>query len=99
AVMLAPGSGLAAPRSAPDPVFGVGNASAEEEGDMVPTGNGRFTIDDRVYVGKTLGRSVGGVSAACFTGDLQSVEEWSLEAPRMVGTHDSMVTIRSEQGA
>jgi hypothetical protein len=66
---------------------------------MTPTGNGKFTIDDRVYVGKSLGRSVAGLAATCFTGDLRSVEEWSLESPKMVGTHESTVTIRSEHGA
>ena len=65
---------------------------------MMPTGNGRFTIDDRVYVGRSLGRSVAGVSADCFTGDLRSVEEWALESPKMTGTHESVVTIRSERG-
>src|ERR671914_292024 len=65
---------------------------------MMPTGNGRFTIDDRVYVGKSLGRSVAGLSAECFTGELRSVEEWALESPKMTGTHESTVTIRSERG-
>lgn len=95
----APSAALAAPATAPEPVFGVATGSTDDEGDMTPTGNGRFTIDDRVYVGKSLGRSVTGVAASCFTGDLRSVEEWSLESPRMTGTHESMVTIRSEHGS
>lgn len=90
---------LATPAAAAEPVFGVATGSTDDEGEMTPTGNGRFTIDDRVYVGKSLGRSVAGVAAACFTGDLRSVEEWSLESPRMVGTHESMVSIRSERGS
>ena len=89
---------LAAPLSMADPVFGVGTGSTVEEGEMMPTGNGRFTIDDRVYVGTSLGRSVAGLSAECFTGELRSVEEWALESPRMAGTHESIVTIRSERG-
>jgi hypothetical protein len=98
AVLLPANVGLAAPLAAADPVFGVGTGSTVEEGEMLPTGNGRFTIDDRVYVGKSLGRSVAGLSADCFTGELRSVEEWALETPQMVGTHESVVTIRSERG-
>lgn len=90
---------LAAPGGASEPVFGVATGSIDDEGEMTPTGNGRFVIDDRVYVGKSLGRSVGGTAAACFTGEMRSVEEWSLETPRMVGIHESIVTIRSERGA
>ena len=89
---------VAAPLAATDPVFGVGTASTAEDGDMLPTGNGRFTIDDRVYAGRSLGRSVAMLSADCFTGDFRSVEEWALETPRMVGTHESVVTIRSDRG-
>lgn len=97
--VLAPASvGRAAPLASADPVFGVGTGATAEEGEMMPTGNGRFTIDDRVYVGRSLGRSVAGLSADCFTGDLRSVEEWALESPRMNGTHESVVTIRSERG-
>jgi hypothetical protein len=70
-----------------------------DDGEMLPTGNGHFTIDDRVYTGKILGRSVGNLAAACFTGDIRSVEEWALEARRMAGTHESQVTIRSDRGA
>lgn len=98
AVLVPANVSLAAPLATADPVFGVGTGSTAEEGEMLPTGNGRFTIDDRVYVGRSLGRSVAGVSADCFTGELRSVEEWALESPRMAGTHESMVTIRSERG-
>jgi hypothetical protein len=97
-IALSPLPAVAAPLSATDPVFGAATGAMDAEGDMAPTGNGRFTIDDRVYSGKMLGRSVGSLAAACFTGDLRSVEEWALEAPRMVGTHESDVTIRSERG-
>jgi hypothetical protein len=90
--------GLAAPLASAEPVFGVGTGTTADEGDMIPTGNGKFTVDDRIYVGSTLGRSVSSLSADCFTGDLRSVEEWALETPRMVGTHESVVTIRSERG-
>ena len=99
AVLPPASAGWAAPLASADPVFGVGTGTTAEEGEMMPTGNGRFTIDDRVYVGKSLGRSVAGLSADCFTGDLRSVEEWALESPRMAGTHESMVTIRSERGS
>lgn len=96
---VAPSQILAAPLSASDPVFGVATGSTDDEGDMTPTGNGKFTIDDRVYVGKIIGRSVAGDTASCFTGELRSVEEWHLESPKMVGTHESVVTIRSDHGA
>ena len=98
AVLVPANAGLAAPLAAVDPVFGVGTGSTAEEGEMMPTGNGRFTIDDRVYVGRSLGRSVAGLTADCFTGELRSVEEWSLESPKMTGTHESVVTIRSDGG-
>ncbi|MCC7369483.1 MAG: hypothetical protein IT306_13730 [Chloroflexi bacterium] len=93
------GPAQAAPLGASEPVFGVATGSTESDGEMLPTGNGRFTIDDRVFVGKSIGRSVAGTAAACFTGDLRAVDEWSLEAPKMVGTHESSVTIRSERGS
>lgn len=99
AVLLPARAGMAAPLASTDEVFGSATGSIEAEGDMLPTGNGRFTIDDRVYVGKSIGRSVAGIPEECFTGELRSVEEWSLEAPRMVGTHESAVTIRSERGS
>jgi hypothetical protein len=91
--------GHAAPLTAIDPVFGVATGAIEDEGEMMPTGNGRFTIDDRVYVGKSLGRSVDATAAACFTGDLRSIEDWALESPRLAGSHQSVVTIRSERGS
>ncbi len=94
-----PATGSAAPLAATEPVFGVASGTTDNEGDMLPTGNGRFTIDDRVYVGKSLGRSVASLAASCFTGDLRSVEEWRLETPRMIGDHESMVTIRSDRGS
>ncbi|MFN8634053.1 MAG: hypothetical protein U0893_09375 [Chloroflexota bacterium] len=96
-VPLAP-VGEAAPLSAPDAVFGAATGTTEDEGEMTPTGNGRFTVDDRIYVGKVLGRSVAPLAAACFTGDIRSVEEWSLDSARMAGTHESAVTIRSDRG-
>jgi hypothetical protein len=96
--VAAPVPGFAAPLGASEPVFGVATGSMDDEGDMSPTGNGKFTIDDRVYAGKSIGRSVASLAAACFTGDLRSIEEWSLETPKMVGTHESTVTIRSERG-
>jgi hypothetical protein len=99
AILVGPSAGLAAPASSSDPVFGIATGSTEDEGDMTPTGNGKFTIDDRIYSGKIIGRSVAGDTASCFTGDLRSEEEWHLESPRMVGTHESMVTIRSDGGA
>lgn len=98
ALLPMPALTLAAPLGAPDAVFGAATGSTEDEGEMIPTGNGRFTVDDRIYAGKIIGRSVAGLAAACFTGDLRSVEEWSLETPKMVGTHESAVTIRSERG-
>jgi len=89
----------AAPMASSDPVFGVATGTTDDDGDMTPTGNGKFTIDDRVYVGKSIGRSVAELAATCFTGDLRSIEEWSLESPKMTGTHESTVTIRSDHGA
>jgi hypothetical protein len=98
AFLVAPGLSLAAPLGASDPVFGVATGSTEDDGDMTPTGNGKFTIDDRVYAGRIIGRSVAGDTASCFTGEIRSVEEWHLESPKMVGTHESIVTIRSDHG-
>src|SRR5690349_15678604 len=98
ALLGAPGASMASPLASSDPVFGVATGNTDDEGDMTPTGNGKFTIDDRVYVGKSIGKSVDGLAAACFTGDLRSVEEWSLDSSKMAGTHESDVTIRSERG-
>jgi hypothetical protein len=98
AALLAVAAPVTTSFAASDPVFGVGTGAIAEEGEMLPTGNGRFTIDDRVYSGTTIGRSVASVTADCFTGELRSVEEWALESPRMAGTHESAVTIRSSRG-
>lgn len=98
AALLPVPAGFGAPLASTDPVFGVGTGSTVDEGEMLPTGNGRFTIDDRVFVGTTIGRSVAGLSADCFTGQLRSVEEWALDSTRMNGTHESNVTIRSQRG-
>lgn len=98
ALLAAPASALAAPRATPEPIFGAATAEAEDEGVMTPTGNGRFSVAERVYVGKSLGRSVAGEAAVCFTGELRAVDEWALESPRLIGTHESAVTIRSERG-
>lgn len=89
---------VAAPLAVTEPVFGAATGKMDDEGSMTPTGQGRFTIDDRIYVGKSLGRSTGGKAAACFTGELRAVEDWSLESPRLTGDHRSTVTIRSERG-
>jgi hypothetical protein len=99
AMLVWPSASLAAPVSSSDPVFGTATGSTEDDGDMTPTGNGKFTIDDRIYSGKIIGRSVDDDTASCFTGELRSQEEWHLESPKMVGTHESMVTIRSDGGA
>jgi hypothetical protein len=98
-LLAVPSTGLASPLASSDPVFGAATGNTDDEGDMTPTGNGKFTIDDRVYVGKSIGRSVADLAAACFTGELRSVEEWHLESPRMVGTHESTVTIKSDHGS
>jgi hypothetical protein len=81
-----------------EPVIGVASGDAEDPGAMTPTGNGRFTIDDRVYSGRSLVRSVSDEAARCLTGQFRSVEDWVLESPRMTGTHRSAVTIRSDVG-
>ena len=83
AIVALPGIGLAAPVASSDPVFGVASGTTDDDGEMTPTGNGKFTIDDRVYVGKSIGRSVADLAASCFTGDLRAVEEWALESPKM----------------
>jgi len=81
-----------------EPVFGAVTASAEDAGTMTPIGSGQFTIDDRVFVGKSLGRSVSDEAAGCLTGQFRSVESWALTSPKMVGTHRSVATIRSDHG-
>ena len=87
-------SGFAA--ALPEPIFGTATGDIEEPGSLTPLGHGRFAIQERVYVGRSLGRSVVDEWATCFTGRLTSAEEWTLEAPAMAGTQQSMVTIRSE---
>jgi hypothetical protein len=79
-------------------VIGAASGDAEDMGALTPTGNGRLTIDDRVYAGKSLVRSVSDEAASCLTGQFRSVEDWSLQSPKMNGSHRSTVTIRSEQG-
>ena len=81
-----------------EPIIGVASGDAEDPGAMTPTGNGRFTIDDRIYAGKSLVRSVSDDAARCLTGQFRSVEDWVLESPRMIGSHRSAVTIRSDLG-
>src|SRR5215208_5571046 len=81
-----------------EPIIGVASGDAEDPGAMTPTGNGRFTIDDRIYAGKSLVRSVSDDAARCLTGQFRSVEDWVLESPRMTGSHRSAVTIRSDLG-
>ena len=95
-VLTPSGAGLAA--AAPEPIFGTATGDTDEPGSLTPTGHGRFVIQDRVYAGRSLGRSVVDEWAACFSGALTSSEEWSLEAPKMVGSHQSTVVIRSERG-
>jgi hypothetical protein len=55
-----------------EPVIGVASGDAEDPGAMTPTGNGRFTLDDRVYAGKSLVRSVSDRAARCLTGQFRS---------------------------
>jgi hypothetical protein len=86
---------LAAPH---EPVIGVASGDTEDPGAMTPTGDGRFTIDDRIYVGRSLARSVSEEAATCLTGPLRSVEDWALQSPRLTGSHRSTVTIRSDLG-
>ena len=81
-----------------EPVFGAATATVDDNGTMTPTGNGRFTIDERVFAGKSLGRSVADEAAGCLTGQFRSVESWVLDSPKLTGTHRSTATIRSERG-
>lgn len=82
----------------PEPLFGTATGDIDDPGALLPLGNGRFSTQDRVYVGRLVGRSVVDEVAACFNGSLRSGEDWLLEAPRMVGSHQSTVTIRSDRG-
>jgi hypothetical protein len=86
---------LASPR---EPVIGVAVGDAEDPGTLTPTGNGAFAIDDRSFVGRILTRSVSDGVAACLTGQFRTDEDWSLEAPRLSGSHESALTIRSDHG-
>jgi len=81
-----------------EPVFGVATGSVDEPGSMNPTGNGRFTIEDRAYSGKSLAKSVSDDAASCLTGQFRTDEDWALESPRMTGSHRSVVTVRSDHG-
>ena len=84
--------------SAAESVSGSASGEMDEAGDLTPTGGGRFAIEDRVYAGRIVGQAVVDERADCFTGSLTSTEEWSLEAPKMIGSHRSTVTIRSRLG-
>jgi hypothetical protein len=79
-------------------VFGAVTATVDDNGTMTPTGNGRFTIDERTFAGKSLGRSVADEAAVCLTGQFRSVESWVLDSPKLTGSHRSIATIRSERG-
>ena len=48
AIVARPEASYAAPAASSDPVFGVASGTTDDDGDMTPTGNGKFTIDDRV---------------------------------------------------
>jgi hypothetical protein len=81
-----------------EPVFGAVTASVDDPGTMTPTGNGRFTVDERVFLGKSIGRSVSDEAADCLSGQFRSVESWVLDSPRLTGSHHGTATIRSERG-
>ena len=81
-----------------EPVFGAVTATVEDAGTLTPTGSGRFTIDERVFSGKSLGRSVSEDAASCLSGQFRSVESWTLDSPKMTGSHRSSATIRSDRG-
>lgn len=95
ALALASGERLLA--AGPTPIFGAATGETDDPGQLTPTGHGRFAIQDRVYVGRSLGRSVEDDWAACFSGRLTSTEDWALESGRMSGSHASLVTIGSER--
>ena len=65
-----------------EPIIGVASGDAEDPGAMTPNGDGRFTIDDRIYAGKSLVRSVSDDAARCLR-QPSSVEDSVLESPRM----------------
>ncbi|MCC6174751.1 MAG: hypothetical protein IT305_05550 [Chloroflexi bacterium] len=79
-------------------VLGAASADMDAAGELTPVGEGKFKTQGRVYVGRSLGRAVADDVAVCFTGRLRSVEDWMLVSPRMAGSHDSVVSIRSERG-
>lgn len=79
-------------------VFGAATAEITEPGSLTPTGQGRFVIEDRMYSGRSVGRSIDDRVAACFSGRLTSTEEWALAATRMVGEHDTTIQIRPTRG-
>ena len=81
----------------PEPLFGAATGEIYEPGSLTPLGNGRFAIADRVYTGRSIGRSVRDGLATCFTGQLAASEEWALQAPNMSGAHRSVMTIRGER--
>ncbi len=97
ALVLAISPSSAAAAAPAEPVLGAASGDLDEPGSLTPLGNGRFEIQDRVYAGRSLVRSVADEFAACLSGPLTSSEDWALEAPRMVGRHLSTVTVRGER--
>lgn len=98
ALLLGLGSARVALATAPSGiVLGVGTGETDEPGSLTPLGHGRFSIQDRVYTGRSVARSVVDEWAACFTGQVTSTEDWTLEASKLTGTHQSTMTIRSER--
>ena len=79
-------------------IFGAATGNINEPGSLTPTGSGRFTIQDRMYTARSIGRSVDDDLAACFSGRFTSTEEWSLETPKLAGSHQARVQIRPERG-
>ncbi len=80
-----------------EPILGSASGETEEPGTLTPIGNGRFATQDRVYGGKILARSVVEDWSACFNGQFTSREDWSLEATKMAGTHESLVVVRADR--
>ena len=97
ALLLAAATGHLARAAEPEFVFGAATGEIEEPGSLTPVGHGRFATQDRVYAGRSVARSVVDDWATCFSGRFTSAEDWLLEAPRMTGTHQSTLTIRSER--
>ena len=96
--MFAISAGPARGQAVGESVIGAATAEIREPGSLIPTGNGRFATQGRVYTGSSLGRSVDDSLASCFTGRVTSTEEWLLESSTMTGTHQSTVRIRPERG-